>query len=163
MKMEQKMADLERVADQVQRLVNASVDHWRDAPDQLLTLRTSAEAWSVKEIIGHMIDSAANNHQRFIRLQLADRLTFPDYQQDNENWVRIQRYQERPWIELLGLWRHFNDHLSHLIRSVDPSCLNHVWVVDTEVKGTLFELMSDYLRHLEVHLDQIAGILESSI
>lgn len=163
MKMEQKMADLERVAEKVKGLVNASVDRWRDVPDELLTLRTSAEAWSIKEIIGHLIDSASNNHQRFIRLQLADRLTFPDYQHDNEKWVRLQSYQERPWIELLGLWRHFNDHLSHVIRSVDPSCLNHVWMADTEAKGTLFELMSDYLRHLEVHLDQIAGILDTSI
>ena len=159
--MRQQQAQLKEIADRLERLVIASVDRWRDLPDQTLTFRPSAGAWSTKEIVGHLIDSASNNHQRFVRLQLTDRLLFPDYGRDNENWVRIQKYQERPWNELLGLWRHFNDHLSHLIRSVDPSCLAHAWVA-SETVVQLFDLMTDYLRHLESHLEQIADILEGS-
>jgi hypothetical protein len=142
--------------------VNASVDRWRDLSDHTLTLRPSADAWSIKEIVGHLIDSASNNHQRFVRLQLTDALQFPDYGQDNENWVRIQKYQDRPWSELLGLWRYFNNHLSHIILSVDPSCLEHAWVVETQSEIRLFDLMVDYLRHFENHLDQIADILDGS-
>jgi len=160
--MTQGIAELNQIADKVQRLVRSSVERWRDLPDTVLTFRPSDEDWSIKEIIGHLIDSASNNHQRFVRLQLTDMLTFPDYQQDNDNWVRIQRYQERPWDELLGLWRHFNDHLSQIIRSVDPSHLTHVWVVDREKSVTLFDMMSGYLHHLEVHLDQITDNLDAA-
>ena len=160
--MNQRIAELKRVADKVERLVNSSVDRWRDLPDRVLTFRPSEAAWSIKEIIGHLIDSASNNHQRFVRLQLADMLTFPDYQHDNDEWVRIQGCQERPWDELLGLWRHFNDHLSHIIRFVDQSCLTHAWMVDMGTRVTLFELMADYLQHLEVHLDQIAENIDTS-
>jgi hypothetical protein len=130
-------------------------------PEPTLTFRLSEDAWSIKEIIGHLIDSASNNHQRFVRLQLTDRLTFPDYGQDNIHWVRIQNYQDRTWEELLSLWRHFNIQMADIIRSVDPSCLSHFWQVDPQTSVTLFDLMTDYLRHLELHLDQIADTLEA--
>lgn len=159
--MTERMDELSKVADRMTELVNASVDRWRDMADPELTYRPPGEAWSIKEIIGHLIDSASNNHQRFVRLQLVKALTFPDYGQDNEHWVRIQHYQESTWVELLDLWRHINCHLAHVIRSVDLSCLDYVWEMDSETKVTLFELMVDYLRHLKDHLDQIDGILET--
>ena len=114
----------------------------------------------MKEIIGHLIDSASNNHQRFVRLQLADRLNFPDYGDENVNWVKIQNYQEKKWEELLGLWRYFNHHLAHTVRSVDPSCLSNVWEIDAKTSASLFELMTDYLRHLELHLNQVTETLD---
>ena len=155
----EKMDKLVQVADSIEQKVNAAVEHWRDLPDQKLRFRPSENDWSIKEITGHLIDSASNNHQRFVRLQLLELLTFPDYGQDNIHWVRIQNYQNRTWDELLGLWRHYNIQLAYIIRSVDPSCLNHVWQLDAENKVTLFDLIADYLRHLEVHLDQITDTL----
>src|SRR4051812_3645052 len=65
--------------------------------------------WSPKEIIGHLIDSASNNHQRFVRAQFTDDLVFPGYEQ--ESWVRAQKYSEEPWPLLVVLWRSFNLHL----------------------------------------------------
>jgi hypothetical protein len=62
---------------------------------------------------------------------------------------------------LLSLWRHFNIQLAEIIRSADPACLAHVWLVDANTSFTLFELMTDYLRHLELHLNQIAETLEA--
>ena len=158
--MNPRIDELNKVANQIVQQVNAVVDRWRNLPEQFLTFRPSEDAWSVKEIIGHLIDSASNNHQRFVRLQLADRLSFPDYGGENVNWVRIQNYQEQKWEELLGLWRYFNRHLARTIRSVDPSCLTHVWVIDSDTRFTLFELMTDYLRHLELHFNQIAETLD---
>ena len=157
--MKEKIDKLVQVALSIEQKVNTTVDRWRDLPDQTLRFRPSEEAWSIKEITGHLIDSAANNHQRFVRLQLLEKLTFPDYGQDNIHWVKIQNYQDRTWEELLGLWRHYNLQLAYIIRSVDPSCLDHVWQLDAENKVTLFDLMTDYLRHLEVHLDQITDTL----
>jgi hypothetical protein len=157
----EKIDKLVQVADSIQQGINAAVARWRNLPEQTLRFRPSEDAWSIKEITGHLIDSAANNHQRFVRLQLLEQLTFPDYGQDNIHWVRIQNYQDRTWEELLGLWRFYNVQLAYIIRSADPSCLNHVWQLDAENRVTLFDLMTDYLKHIEAHLDQITDTLEA--
>jgi len=159
--MNRRIEELNKVAGKIEQHINAAVDSWRALPEEILTFRPSEDAWSIKEIIGHLIDSASNNHQRFVRLQLVKQLTFPDYGRDNIHWVRIQKYQERNWEQLLGLWRHFNIQLAHIVRSVDPACLAHVWNLDGETNVALFDLMSDYLRHLEDHLHQISDTLEA--
>ena len=159
--MKEKMDKLLQVADSIGQEVNVAVERWRNLPEQTLRFRPSEDAWSIKEIVGHLIDSAANNHQRFIRLQLVEQLRFPDYGQDNIHWVRIQNYQDRIWEELLGLWRFYNVQLAYVIRTVDPACLNHVWQLDAGNRVTLFDLMTDYLRHIEAHLDQITDTLEA--
>jgi hypothetical protein len=159
--MKEKMDKLLQVADSIGQEVNVAVERWRNLPEQTLRFRPSEDAWSIKEIVGHLIDSAANNHQRFIRLQLVEQLRFPDYGQDNIHWVRIQNYQDRIWEELLGLWRFYNVQLAYVIRTVDPACLNHEWQIDAENRVTFFDLMTDYLRHIEAHLDQITDTLEA--
>ena len=159
--MDQKMDNLDEVASQIVQAVNLAVERWCDVPEERLRYRPSAESWSSKEIVGHLIDSASNNHQRFVRLQLTEQLTFPDYGQDNIHWVKIQGYQDRPWTQLLELWRHFNKQLAYIMRSVDPLCLSHVWQVDSKTGITLFDLMTDYLRHLEDHLNQICATLNA--
>ena len=83
---------------------------------------------------------------------MAATLDFPG-QHDSQN------YQNRKWDELLDLWRLYNVQLAYLIRSVDPACLNHVWHVDAQNEISLFDLMTDYLRHLKIHIDQIADNL----
>lgn len=157
--MNNRIDELKKVADKIEQQINSAADHWRELTDPILTFRPSEDAWSIKEIIGHLIDSASNNQQRFVRLQLVEQLTFPDYGQDNIHWVRIQNYQNREWEKLLGLWLHYNMQLADIIRSADPACLNHFWQLDAENRVTLFDLMVDYLRHIEDHLDQINDTL----
>ena len=159
--MNHRIDELNKVANKIEQQVNASVEHWHRLPDKTLTFRPSENDWSTKEIIGHLIDSASNNHQRFVRLQLVKRLTFPDYGPDNIHWIRIQNYQQRNWEELLGLWRYFNIQLVHIIRRVDPDCLDHVWQLEGKAGVALFDLMKDYLRHLEDHRHQISDTLEA--
>jgi transposase-like protein len=155
------MDELAEVAGNIEQRVDSALDSWRELSEEVLTFRCSEGAWSIKEIIGHLIDSASNNHQRFVRLQLEQRLIFPDYGQDNIHWVKIQKYQDRNWQELLGLWRFYNIQLAHMIRSVDSSCLGHAWVLDEKTIMTLFDLMIDYRRHLKDHLDQINDTLNA--
>ncbi len=159
--MNKKIDKLVEVANGIENDVNDAAERWCDATETALRFRPAADAWSTKEIIGHLIDSASNNHQRFVRLQLTDQLTFPDYGQDNIHWIGIQKYQERSWTALLDLWRQFNHHLAHVVRSVDPDCLSHVWQVDANTRITLFDMMTDYLRHLKDHLDQIGDTLDA--
>ena len=124
-----------------------------------------AEArWSSKQILGHLIDSAANNHARFILGQLADNLVFPGYDQDS--WVRTNHYQERPWSQLIDLWRAYNLHLHHVMSHADKAklrtpCTQHTLqeiafkTVPRTEPVTLEYLMKDYVDHLQHHLDQI--------
>ena len=121
-------------------------------PEDAASKKPAPNKWSKKEILGHLIDSAANNHQRFMRLQLQAEISLPGYDQDD--WVRLNRYQQRTWNEIVTLWSAYNRHLASVIESLDDSALGHVWhAPDGDV--TLEFIASDYVRHLKHHLAQI--------
>jgi hypothetical protein len=150
-----------RLASDIENTVHVAYQRLISLPDETIEMRPNPGDWSVKEIVGHLIDSASNNHQRFVRLQVADGLVLSDYSQDNDTWVSIQSYQEAPWDELLALWRHFNLHLARVIRTVNEECIDYIWVVDEDTSITLGELMIDYLRHLKDHFQQIRELIDS--
>jgi DinB superfamily len=121
-------------------------------PEDAAAKKPAPNKWSKKEILGHLIDSAANNHQRFMRLQLQTEISLPGYDQDD--WVRLNHYQQRTWNEIVTLWSAYNRHLASVIESLDDSALGHVWhSPDGDV--TLEFIASDYVRHLKHHLAQI--------
>jgi hypothetical protein len=120
-------------------------------------------AWSPRQVLGHLVDSASNNHGRFVRAQLQDELVFPGYAQDE--WVRVQRYQERGWRELVELWRTLNLHLAEVIRSTpEQERLRTRRVhnldaiafrtVPASEPTTLDYFQRDYVDHLRHHLAQ---------
>jgi len=120
--------------------------------------------WSPKEIIGHLIDSAANNHSRFVRSQIADEMVFPGYDQDA--WVSAQRYNERSWPELVSLWRSYNTHIASVVEGIPQDRLSLQrtvhnldeigWhTVPRDQPVTLEYFIRDYLGHLKHHLSQI--------
>jgi hypothetical protein len=122
------------------------------------------EHWSSKQIIGHLIDSAANNHARFVLGQLKDDLVFPGY--DQNGWVKTNHYQDAPWPQLVELWRAYNLHLHHVMAHADKSklstpCTLHTLqeiafkTVPQSEPVTLEYLMKDYVDHLKHHLAQI--------
>lgn len=114
--------------------------------------RLAPDKWSRKEVLGHLIDSAANNHHRFVRLQLEDTLVLPSYQQNE--WVRSQNYAARQWRDLVELWLAYNRHLAHVIRNADARAATHIWKAPAGDADLQF-LIEDYLRHLRHHLDDI--------
>src|SRR5947209_11752003 len=85
--------------------------------------KAGPDRWSRKEILGHLIDSAGNNHQRFVRAQLAPRLDFPEY--DQNLWVGAQSYATEPWTDLVDLWAALNRHLLHMLKAMPDSALTH--------------------------------------
>lgn len=109
--------------------------------------------WSLKQIIGHLIDSASNNHQRFVRVQLYDDLTLPNYEQDG--WVAVQNYQGESWHDLLAFWQSYNQHLAHVIANIPAEKSSKTLRVGTGESITLQFLIEDYVAHLQQHLQQI--------
>jgi hypothetical protein len=141
--------EMHQLADELGGVVTVAANQLRF----VAAAKMRPEAWSIKEIIGHLIDSAANNHQRFIRAQQADHLTFPGYDQDA--WVRLQGYQERPWLELIEFWALSNRHLSQTIRRIPDSAERVTCRIGDGDAVTLRFLVEDYVAHLRHHLKQI--------
>ena len=115
--------------------------------------KSAPEKWSKKEILGHLIDSAANNHQRFVRAQLSSELHIPDYEQ--QIWVATQRNQSEPWANLIQLWKSYNLHLLHIISTIPESALGNYCIIGDNKPVTLEFVIEDYVRHLRHHLEQI--------
>jgi hypothetical protein len=128
-------------------------DQLRAIDDGAASRRPAPDKWSKKETLGHLIDSAANNHQRFVRLQLGSSIDLPGY--DGDEWVRIQRYQELPWREIIDLWQLYNTQLASVIHHVNPDALRHVWHMPDGKDLDLEFIMRDYVVHLRHHLDQV--------
>jgi len=109
--------------------------------------------WSAKEVVGHLIDSASNNHQRFVRAQEVDRLVFPPYEQNH--WSASQHCNDRGWSDLIALWHAYNAHLAHVIPYIPDGKLAVQCVIEHDHPVTLEYLVTDYVVHLRHHLDQI--------
>lgn len=122
--------------------------------------------WTPKEIVGHLIDSAANNHQRFVRAQSTYDLVFPGYEQ--EAWVTSQKYNEESWPDLVHLWAAYNLHLLHVVSVMPDDVLARVrtehnldqiaWKAVPKTTSTTLEyFVRDYAGHMRHHLKQILG------
>ena len=117
--------------------------------------RRGLDTWSRREILGHLIDSAANNHHRFVRARRGTALTFPGYEQDL--WVRAQDYQAADWRNLVALWESYNRHLLHVMSVTPPEACAVTCTIGAGEPVTLEFIMTDYVRHLRHHLGQIFG------
>ena len=126
--------------------------------------KPAPDKWSKKEILGHLIDSAANNHQRFVRGQLKEDMVFNGYAQ--AAWVKIQDYQGRNWQEIVELWAAYNLQIAHIMdlipeairfRAVSQHNLHKIafLTVPAHEPTCLEYFMVDYVGHVEHHLKQI--------
>jgi hypothetical protein len=143
---------MESVANDLKSAIKVA-DQLRQIRDSDASIRPGPGKWSKKEILGHLIDSAANNHQRFVRLQLNSRIDLPGY--DGDEWVRVQQYQNRSWPEIIDLWQMYNTQLVTVIRHADPKALGHVWHTPDGKDLDLEFIIRDYVVHLRHHLSQI--------
>ena len=111
--------------------------------------------WSRKQVIAHLIDSASNNHQRFVRAVQQASLDFPGYDQDGN--LRVQTPQEADWPLLISLWAAYNRYLAHVIARLPASKLETPCRIGSGKPVTLDFLARDYLTHLVHHLGQIGA------
>jgi hypothetical protein len=114
--------------------------------------RRADGGWSRKEILGHLIDSATVNHQRFVRAQLETGFSFL-YEQNA--WIDLQRYRDRPWSELVQLWTALNRHLLYAIEFLPEEKLQNLCGGGDDEPWTLAYRIPDYLHHMRHHIEQI--------
>jgi DinB superfamily len=115
-------------------------------------IKPAPNKWSRKEIMGHLIDSASNNHQRFVRLQIEDHVRLPKYRQNE--WVAVQHWQDKEWSAVIALWQLYNEHIAYIFEKIDKTKLQHI-VTLGETDFTLQFIIDDYVDHMEHHLKQV--------
>jgi hypothetical protein len=114
-----------------------------------------AGGWSAKEVIGHLIDSASNNHQRFVRAAAQPSLEFPGYDQDAN--IRVQAVKDADWPLLVTLWVTYNRYLAHVIAHLPDEKLETTCRIGAGDAVTLRFLATDYLEHMLHHLRQLGA------
>ena len=151
-------------AEELRRAIEEATPRLRALGEQSAVPRSPGK-WSPREIVGHLLDSASNNHQRFVRAQLQDDLVFPGYAQDE--WVRIGRYADADWDDLVSLCRLLNLQIARVMEGTPdasrqrPRPTHNFEVIGVELAdgepATLQHIMTGYVNHLRHHLAQIFG------
>src|SRR5580698_8644234 len=138
---------------QLRTLVEATEPRLRQISEAESVLPALPGGWSRKQLLAHLIASASNNHQRFVRAALQPSLDFPPYDQNGN--IRLQAPQEADWELLVSLWSAYNRYLAHIIARLPAAKLQTVCRIGPGEPVTLDFLAKDYLTHLLHHLNQI--------
>ena len=120
--------------------------------------REKGEGWSVKEILGHLVDSVSNNHQRLGRYVPKGHLNYPAY--DQEQCVKRADYQAFDFNQLLALWHSYNQLLLHMIAGIPAADLDSTISIGDKTPVALRQLIPDYFAHMENHERQARRIVE---
>jgi len=129
---------------------------------EILILRRNKQNRTIKQILGHLIDSNTNNIHRVVHLQYQPSpLTFPNYATfgNNDRWIAIQDYQNEDWTVMIRLWKYSLLHFCHVIKNVNDDKLNNEWISEPDRKITLQTMIVDFPRHLKLHLSEIDELI----
>ena len=142
------------IAADLHAAIDAALDAFQHVDEPRTASRPAEGKWCAREILGHLVDSACNNHRRFVIGQDSGPIAFDGYEQDA--WVARQRYAEVPFRDLVALWTTYNRHLAHVIASTPADTLTRRGrAPGGSGEVTLQFLMEDYVHHLRHHLDQL--------
>ena len=128
---------------------------------ETIAQRRNDQNRTIKQILGHLIDSTSNNIHRIVHLQYQPNpLIFPNYATfgNNDRWILIQNYQNEDWTNLIQLWKYSLLHFCHVINNVREDKLKNEWISGQDQKVTLMSMIEDFPRHLKLHLSEINEI-----
>lgn len=144
----------------------ALVEEWEPKllalPKDVITGRRNSQNRTIKQIVGHMVDSASNNTHRIVHLQYQKSpLIFPYYAShgNNDRWIAIQNYQQEDWSNLVQLWKYSNIHIVHVMQNINAAKLQNEWISGSNEKISLKAMVADFPRHFKLHLNEIDELI----
>ena len=156
------IVEFQQISENLSTLISAWEAKLAALPEGTITNRKNSQNRSIRQIVGHMVDSATNNTHRIVHMHYQKSpVNYPDYANlgNNDRWIAIQSFQEEDWGELVRLWAAVNRHMVHLIRHVDESRLNQQCISALKERVTLREMIADYPRHFKLHLNEISALI----
>ena len=157
--------DFYQVIDGVKQVINTEEQFLLSLSEELIATKVNKQNRNIKQILGHLVDSASNNIHRIIHLQnQPSPLIFPDYANlgNNDRWIAIQDYQTENWEDLVQLWKYSNLHIMHVIKHVDTDKLGNEWITALGDRVSLKEMIINYLPHLHLHIHEIHELYASN-
>jgi hypothetical protein len=160
-----KMKKTELISQDIMSLINEWEPVLAGLSVDTITLRKNSQNRTIKQIVGHLVDSASNNTHRIVHLQYqSSPLIFPNYatEGNNDKWIAIQDYQNEDWQTLIQLWKFSMLHISHVINNVDPEKMNNEWIAGPDKKVSLEGMITDFPPHFRLHLSEINKLINNS-
>jgi len=156
--------------DHIANELNFLLREWENKLIQLseeqVSVPRNGQDRNIRQIVGHMVDSASNNTHRIIHLQYDKTpLNFPNYATygNNDRWISIQNYEKENWENLVNLWKYSHLHIIHVIQQINPEKLDYEWMADKDQKVSLRYMVDDFPRHFRLHLSEIDELLKPNI
>ncbi len=150
------------IAEELEKLAREWEQKFISLSEEVTTNRRNSQNRSIKQITGHMVDSASNNTHRVVQLQYRELpLRFHNYATfgNNDRWISIQNYQEENWENLVQLWKYSHLHFAHIIQQINPDALQNKWIANFNEKITLQQMVEDFPRHFKLHIQEIEQLL----
>jgi hypothetical protein len=133
-------------------------------PQETISQRRNGQNRTIKQIIGHLIDSTSNNTHRVVHLQYQPTpFAFPNYATfgNNDRWIAIQDYQNEEWQDMISMLKYSLLHFCHVIKNVDDKKLGNEWISGPDKNITLKTMIIDFPRHLKLHLSEISELINT--
>jgi hypothetical protein len=159
------MKEIDPICNELLSLVNEWEPLLTRLPEDIISKRRNSQNRNIRQIVGHMIDSASNNTHRIVHLQYqSPPLIFPNYATfgNNDRWIAIQDYQDEEWNTLIQLWKYSLLHISHVMKNVKADKMNNEWISGPGEKVTLKAMIIDFPRHLKLHLSEIDDLINKN-
>jgi hypothetical protein len=159
------MDNLDSISPEILSLTEVWQPKLLSLSEETITEHRNIQNRTIKQIVGHMVDSASNNTHRVVHLQYQPSpLIFPCYAShgNNDRWIAIQNYQEEDWHDLVQLWKYSNLHFTHVIKNLNPEKLENVWISGSNQEVSLKAMVIDYLPHFKLHLDEIDELINKT-
>jgi hypothetical protein len=156
------MKEIDPICNELLSLVNEWEPVLTRLPEDIISQRRNSQNRTIRQIVGHMIDSSSNNTHRIVHLQYqSPPLIFPNYATfgNNDRWIAIQDYQDEEWNTLIRLWKYSLLHICHVMKNVKADKMNNEWISGPGEKVTLKAMIIDFPRHLKLHLSEIDELI----
>ena len=156
------MNQFEPICQNILQLLEIWEPRLMNFPETIISDRRNSQDRSIRQILGHLVDSASNNTHRVVHLQYRENpMTFPNYATfgNNDRWIAIQDYQHEDWHNLIQLWKYTNLHFIHVVRNIDLTKLENQWISGESNLVSLKEMVDGYLPHLELHLKEMEELI----